>query len=87
MTIFDFAKLKRSQQELTIQEVAVLFESYIEKDIRVTVYYMPSFFIEVNTCMEKNEIIDIIPYRRGAKIEKEKDIVYKEFRNMFLLVA
>jgi hypothetical protein len=87
MTIFDFARLKRSQQELIIQETAVLFETYVEKETRVTVYYMPSFFIEVNTCLKKNKIIDIIPFRRGAKIEKEKDLVYKELHNVFLLVA
>ena len=87
MSIFDFARLKRSQKELIIQETAVLFETYVEGNMRVTVYYMPSFFIEVNTCLIKKEMIDIIPFIRGAKIEKEKDIVYKNLRNKFLLVA
>jgi hypothetical protein len=87
MTIFDYAKLKAPEKELIIQETAVLLESYIEGTTRVTVYYMPSFFIEVNTCLIENRMIDIIPYRRGHKIEKEKDRLYKVMHNKYILVA
>lgn len=87
MTIFDYAKLKAPEKERIIQETAVLLESYIEGTTRVTVYYMPSFFIEVNTCLIKNKMIDIIPYRRGHKIEKQKDQLYKVIHNKYILVA
>ena len=87
MTIFDFARLKPKDKELLIQETAVLLKFYTEGSTRVTVYYMPSFFIEVNTCLIENKIIDIIPYRRGHKIEKEKDHLYKVMHNKYILVA
>lgn len=86
MTIFEFAKLKPSQKEELIHTKAMLIESYVEKDIRITLYYMPSFFIEVNTSVKKNKVIDIIPYRRGFKIEQLSDKIYHNL-NRLLLVA
>jgi hypothetical protein len=87
MNIFEFAKLKQSQKEEVIQTAAMFLESYIEGSTRVTVYYMPGFFIEVNTCLIEEKLIEIIPYKRGYKIAKEKDLVYLDFHNKFLLVA
>lgn len=87
MTIFDYARLKQSQKEELIIKRAVLLESYVEGSTRITVYYMPGFFIEVNTCLIRNKLIDIVPYKRGHKIHLEKDLVYKDFRNKVLLVA
>lgn len=70
MTIFEFAKLKPSQKEEIIHTKAMLIESYVEKDIRVILYYMPSSFIEVITCLKQNAVLDLIPFRRGFKFEQ-----------------
>lgn len=86
MTIFEFAKLKPSQKEEIIHTKAMLIESYVEKDIRVTLYYMPSFFIEVSTCLKLNVVLDVIPYRRGFKIEQQGDKLYYD-QDRLLLVA
>ena len=86
MTIFEFAKLKPSQKEELIHTKAMLIESYVEKDLRVTLYYMPSFFIEVNTCLKRNAVLDVIPFRRGFKYERIGDKLYYN-QNKLLLVA
>lgn len=86
MTIFEFAKLKPSQKEEIIHTKAMLIENYVEKDVMITLYYLPSFFIEVNTCMKKNVVLDIIPYHRGFKIEQLSDKIYYNL-NRLLLVA
>jgi hypothetical protein len=86
MTIFEFAKLKPSQKEEIIHTKAMLIESYVDKEIRVTLYYMPSFFIEVITCLKQNAVLDVIPFRRGFKFEQVGDKMYYN-QNRFLLVA
>lgn len=86
MNIFEFAKLKPSQKEELIHTKAMLIESYLEKDIRITLYYIPSFFIEVTTCTKRNVVLDVIPFRRGFKFERIGDNLYYN-QNKLLLVA
>ena len=87
MDIFEFAKLKQEKKEEILHTQAMLLECFTDKDKHFTIYYMPSFFIEVSTNVRTKNISDIIPYRRGYKVEKEKDKLYENFRNKFLLVA
>lgn len=88
MTIFEFAKLHASKKEELLHGRAMLLESYTDNDKRITVYYMPSFFIEVSTCIRKNKVIDITPYHRGYAIGKKTDRLYEAFNERrFLLVA
>jgi len=87
MDIFEFAKLSTEKKEEFLHTKAMLLECFTEKDKHFTIYYSPSFFVEVSTDVQTKSIIDIIPYRRGFKIEKEKDELYSKFRNKFLLVA
>lgn len=86
MTIFEFAKLNPSQKEELIHTEAMLIESYVEKDIRITLYYVPNFFIEVSTCLKQNAVLDVIPFRRGFKFEQIGNEMYYN-QNRFLLVA
>lgn len=87
MDIFEFAKLTQEKKEEVLHTQAMLLECFTEKDKHFTIYYMPSFFVEVSTNITSKSIIDIIPYRRGFKVEKEKDKLYENFKNKFLLVA
>lgn len=87
MDIFEFAKLNPQKKEETLHTQAMLLECFTEKDKHFTIYYLPSFFVEVSTNVTTKNIIDIIPYRRGYKIEMEKDKLYENFKNKFLLVA
>jgi hypothetical protein len=87
MDIFEFAKLKQEKKEEILHTQAMLLECFTEKDKHFTIYYLPSFFVEVSTNVQTKNIIDIIPYRRGYKVEKEKNKLYEGFRNKFLLVA
>ena len=87
MDMFEFAKLGSRKKEELLHTKAMLLESYADKNKRKTVYYLPSFFVEVTTSLEKNKVVDIIPYRRGYKVEKEKNALYENFRITHLLVA
>ena len=87
MDIFEFAKLNQEKKEEILHTKAMLLECFTEKDKHFTIYYLPSFFIEVSTNIQSKNIIDIIPYRRGYKVEQEKDKLYENFKNKFLLVA
>ena len=87
MDIFEFAKLRPEKKEELLHTNAMLLECFTEKDKHFTIYYLPSFFVEVSTNIQTKNIIDIIPYRRGYKVEIEKDKLYGSFRNKFLLVA
>ena len=87
MDIFEFAKLKQEKKEELLHTSAMLLECFTEKDKHFTIYYMPSFFVEVSTNIQTGNVIEIIPYRRGFKIEKESDKLYESFRNKFILVA
>jgi hypothetical protein len=87
MDIFEFAKLRPEQKEELLHTQAMLLECFTEKDKHFTIYYLPSFFVEVSTNVKSKNIIDIIPYRRGYKVESEKDKLYDKFKNKILLVA
>jgi hypothetical protein len=87
MDIFEFAKLSPAQKEELLHTRAMLVECYTEKGKHTSIYYIPSFFVEVTTDIKTKKVADIIPYRRGYKVERQKDSLYEKFHNKYLLVA
>jgi len=86
-TIYDFARLSQAEKEEMLQNKAILIENYKDGVRIVTVYYIPGFFVEVTTCSLQQKLIDIVPYKRGYKLEKNIDVLYENTYQKHLLVA
>lgn len=71
MTINEFAKLNFIEKMALIEQKAVLIDSYPINEQHIKTYYLNDFFLEVIAGIESQYITDIIPYKRGFKVNKE----------------
>ena len=70
MNIYDYAKLPGAEKELLLREEGLFLEKYSDGNNIVFVYYLDGFFIELTT--KEGNIIDLIPFKRGYKLNKTK---------------
>ena len=67
---YEFIKMNRNEQGLLLKEQGVLLDFDSEKEITTRLYFLQGFFVEEIFCREQNEIIDVIPYKQGYRIER-----------------
>jgi len=72
MTLYEFAKLHREEKITELKHEAVLLDKYPDNKNRVSIYYLHDFFVEVYTNLTEGTLIDIIPYKRGFKLNKHE---------------
>lgn len=72
MTIFEFAKQDHEEKITELKYEAVLLDTYMDNKNRVSIYYLHNFFVEVLTNLTEGTLIDIIPYKRGFKLNKHE---------------
>lgn len=65
MNIQDFARLRLAEQILVLKTEANLIDNYVEKLNLVLVYSLSNFFIEATINPDTEDIIEIIPFKRG----------------------
>ena len=75
MTINDFTKLNFSEKMSLIDTDAQLIDSYIDKNQEIMIYYIFDFFTEVTVNYKTQCITDVIPYKRGFKLNYETETV------------
>lgn len=68
-SIVDFARLSKTQQITMLAQEAVLLDLDSEKAIITRLYFIDGFFVEEVFNRDLNEIVDIIPYRKGFRIK------------------
>lgn len=71
MTIFEYAKRNKLEKALILRKQAHFIDEYTDSTgERIFVYYLNGFFIEAITNV--GVIIDVLPYKRGYKVNKEE---------------
>ena len=84
MTIYDYAKQPLTVKEKLLLDEAHFLEKYSVNDHTVCVYYLAGFFVELT--IKEGKTIDIVPYKRGYKLNKNK-LHEIEKRNMLYGMA
>lgn len=84
MTLYDYAKLPEAEKERLLKEEGLFLEKFADKDQMVFVYYLEGFFVELTT--KEGKMLDILPYKRGYRLNKAK-LHEIEKRNMLFGVA
>ncbi|HWY11446.1 MAG TPA: hypothetical protein VN026_08980 [Bacteroidia bacterium] len=85
MTIYNYAKLRIEEKESLINNEALYLENYSDNGNIINVYYLNTFFIEVVLC--KGMVKDILPYKRGYKMDKRNMHAIQKRNALFSLAA
>jgi hypothetical protein len=65
---YRFARMNNIAQEQILQHHAHLIDTDLLKDTVINVYYLKGFFVEETRSADKNEVLDIVPFKRGYRI-------------------
>ena len=68
-SFYSFAKLTKTEQETLLVEEGVFLDLDCEKETTTRLYFLQGFFVEEIFNRNLNEIVDVIPYKQGYKIE------------------
>jgi hypothetical protein len=64
---FDFVKLGKNQQNTLLKSKGILLDLHSEKTTCTELYSLSGFFVERITSLNKQDVIDIIPYKQGYR--------------------
>ena len=70
MSIYEFIQLDINSKADILWSKGVFLESHFIKEISAKLYYLNDFFVEVVISNEECEIIEIIPFKQGYRLEK-----------------
>jgi len=68
-SFYDFVKLSKTQKEELLITEGVFLDLDNEKDLVTRLFFLKGFFVEEIFCRSLNEVMDIIPYKQGYRIE------------------
>lgn len=68
-SFYNFVKLDQIQKLRLLKEQGIFLDSDNEKDTITKLYFLNGFFVEEILSRKDQEIVDIIPYKQGYKIE------------------
>lgn len=80
MTIYNFAKSNKKEQENMIQTNGILLESWSENGNLTNLYYLNGFFVEVTLDPSQNEPAEITPFKRGYNMKNYSVQIMKHFQ-------
>ena len=84
MNIYEYAKLQQAEKVELLKEDGLFLEKFQDNDHTVFMYYLEEFFVEL--IIKDGKIVDIIPYKKGYKLNKTK-LHEIEKRNMLYGMA
>ena len=65
-----FVKMNTVERSQILAERATWLDEDYEEEKIINLYFMDGFFVEETYSSKEKEITDIIPYKRGYKIER-----------------
>jgi hypothetical protein len=68
--LHEYKNLDLSRKACILCEEGVFIEKYIDFEVIASLYYIDSFFIEIVVSSSNNDIIEIVPFRSGPRLEK-----------------
>jgi len=68
-SFYNFAKLTKKQQGILLNDEGIFLDLDCEKETTIRLYFLQGFFVEEIFNRNLNEIVDVIPYKQGYKIE------------------
>lgn len=82
--MYEFARLDAFKQSLALKEEGLFLEKYKDGEYTIYVYYLDGFFVEAT--FKEKQLIDLIPFKRGYKLNKQ-DRHNLEKRNVLYYLA
>lgn len=68
-SFFDFIKLNKTEQGKLLIERGIFLDMDNEKDTITRLYFLDGFFVEEIICKNNSEVVELIPFKQGYKIE------------------
>lgn len=65
-----FAKEDVIRQSEILKENGIMLDRDSENDKTINLYFLKGFFVEEIISRAENKILDILPFKRGYKVEK-----------------
>ncbi|MGZ3901452.1 MAG: hypothetical protein ACXVC7_03745 [Bacteroidia bacterium] len=69
-SFYDFAKMSLETKSSALLERATWLDEDYEEGRIINLYFMDGYFVEETFSTNTKKVIDIIPYKRGYKIER-----------------
>jgi hypothetical protein len=68
--LHEYKNLDLSRKACLLCEKGVFLDKYIDFEHISSLYYMHNFFIEIVVSNQDNHIVEIVPFRTGARLDK-----------------
>lgn len=72
MTLLNYIRLDLNEKSKLLWKEGTIVDVHVDKDVVISLFYIYDFFVEVTVSINKREVIDIIPYKRGFSFSKAK---------------
>ena len=70
MTLREFNQLNHSDRLFIVVDQGIFLDNYVTKDIRMNLYAVDKFFVELVYDSEENKIIEVRSFKAGPELEK-----------------
>ena len=79
---YGFVKSSKDEKIRQLLNKGILMDTDIEKDTKISLYYLEGFFVELSTSVKSKQITDIVPFKRGYRVQN-----YLQLKQVFVPIA
>lgn len=70
MTLYEFNLLNYDEKLFTAVDKGTFLDNYVTADIRMNLYAIDKFFVELVYDGEENKIVEVRSFKSGSELEK-----------------
>lgn len=70
MTLREFNSINHDERLFAVVDKGTFLDNYVTSDVRMNLYALDKFFVELVYDGDKNEIVEVRSFKSGPELEK-----------------